>query len=142
MAEVRGGQEFRAALTAQITAARAVTEIAVKEAAEQVARDAVDKLMLKEHAKRTPTPSSPGEPPAMITGGLKASVTVTPVTHVGRDRYEARVGPTKVYSRIQELGGTAGHGARLPARPYLKPALQEAHTKIAAIFRAAWGALR
>ncbi|HEY2763412.1 MAG TPA: hypothetical protein VGJ13_05280 [Pseudonocardiaceae bacterium] len=139
---MQGGAEFNAALAGRIAAARAVTDLAVKAAAEQVARDTVDKLMLKEHARRTPTPSSPGEPPAMITGALKSSVTVTPVTHVGLDRFEAKVGPTKVYARIQELGGTAGRGARLPARPYLKPAFQEARHKVGAIFRAMWATIR
>lgn len=142
MGEIRGGAEFARALASRVLEARAVTELAVKAAADQVKRDTVDKLMLKEHSKGTPTPSAAGEPPAMITGTLKASVTVTPVTTTG-DYFEAKVGPTTVYARIQELGGTAGRGhtTHLPARPYLKPALDESHDTIHGIFLASWSAL-
>jgi phage gpG-like protein len=136
-----GGPEFVAALGKQILAAAAVTEIAVKAAAEVVQRKTVDNLMLQEHPRGTPTPSSPGEPPAMISGTLKASVTVTPVTVSGDGNFEARVGPTAVYARIQELGGTAGHGAQLPARPYLEPAVAEVKTEVHAVFEAHWAAL-
>lgn len=106
-----------------------------------VVRDAmVDELMQKEHAKGTPTPSAPGEPPAMITGGLKASVRVEPAQVLGPGLAEGRVGPTKPYSRIQELGGEAGHGAHLPARPYVKPGLAKALPQLLAEFIAAWSA--
>jgi phage gpG-like protein len=136
-----GGEAFNASLATRVLAAAAVTEIALREAAEQVARNTVDKLMLTEHAKGTPTPSAPGDPPSMISGRLKASVTVDPVGVTGEGSFEAKVGPTAEYARIQELGGEAGHGARLPARPYLKPALEESHEAIHAIFIAAWAAL-
>lgn len=119
---------------------RATTILAVNAAARQVRDDIVDQLMLKEHAKGTKTPSAPGEPPAMITGRLKASVHATPALPVGEFRAEARVGPTAPYARIHELGGTAGHGARLPARPYVKPGLATALPKLARIFREMWSA--
>jgi phage gpG-like protein len=119
---------------------RAATVLAVDAAAKQVREDIVDQLMLKEHAKGTKTPSSPGEPPAMITGRLKASVRATPATPIGLTRAEAKVGPTAPYSRIHELGGTAGHGAHLPARPYVAPGLAKARPKLRAIFRAMWSA--
>lgn len=138
--EFRGRTEFKAALESLVVEKLAVSELAVKAAAEQVQRDTVDQLMLKEHPRGTKTPSAPGEPPAMITGGLKASVTVSPVKRIGPTRVEVQVGPTTPYSRIQELGGTAGHGARLPARPYLAPALRGAKAKIAAIVKAMWSA--
>lgn len=141
MGEIRGAAQFQAALASRIVEARAVTDLAVKAAAEELRKDVVDKLMLKEHPPHTPTPSAPGEPPAMISGGLKASVIATPSTAVGPYRFEAKVGPTAVYSRIQELGGTAGRGAKLPPRPYLKPAVEGAKSKIAAIFKAMWSGL-
>lgn len=141
MAGVRGAAEFSAALQTQMLAARAVTDLAVTQAAQQVGRNITDELMRKEHPHGTPTPSAPGEPPAMITGRLKASVTVEPTRAVGSTRFEARVGPTAVYARIQELGGTAGHGAQLPARPYVRPALEASRAQVAVIFRAAWSAL-
>lgn len=139
--EIRGASAFHAALASRMLEARAVTDLAVKAAAEQVQRDVVDNLMLREHPKGTPTPSAPGEPPAMILGGLKASVIVTPPTAVGPYRFEARVGPTAVYSRIQELGGTAGRGAKLPPRPYLKPAVEAVRPKLTALFWSMWAGL-
>lgn len=118
----------------------AATFLAV-DAGLRVIRDAaVDQLMQKEHAKGTPTPSAPGEPPAMISGGLKASVRIDPPRVLGPGLVEGRVGPTKPYSRIQELGGTAGHGAQLPARPYLKPALALSLVQLQLEFIAAWSA--
>lgn len=143
MSELRGGEEFAAALRTQIVAARAVADTATREASDEVGRWVTDELMLKEHAKSTPTPSSPGEPPAMISGHLKASVTVEPVRPIGADRFEARVGPTAVYARIQELGGETGrgHATRLPARPYMRSARRKAKPRVLAIFRAAFSAL-
>lgn len=39
----------------------------------------------------------------------------------------ARVAPTAVYSRIQELGGISGkgHRSKLPPRPYVAPSIAE-----------------
>lgn len=141
MGEIRGAAAFNAALAAQIAAARAVTDLAVKAGAEEIRKATVDNLMRKEHPKGTPTPSAPDEPPAMILGGLKASVIATPTTAVGVDRFEAKVGATTVYARIQELGGTAGRGSKLPPRPYLKPAVEGAKERIRAIFKAMWSGL-
>lgn len=137
-----GLEAFTAALQSRAVEVVAVTGIAVKAAADEVGRATVDKLMLQEHAKGTPTPSAPGEPPAMISGKLKASVTVTDVVATGT-MFEARVGPTAPYARIQELGGQTGRGGHvhLPARPYLKPALEESHMQIHAIFFATWSGL-
>lgn len=118
----------------------AATFLAVTEGQKLIREETVDQLMLKEHPKGTPTPSAPGEPPAMITGGLKASVRAELPRILGPGLVEGRVGPTKRYSRIQELGGTAGHGAQLPARPYLKPALMKVLPRLLAVFRAAWSA--
>jgi phage gpG-like protein len=137
---VTGAAELAAALQARVLAARAVNQLAVKAAADQLAAATVDKLMLREHPPGTLTPSMAGQPPAMVTGQLKASVTVTPVTTTG-NRAEARVGPTAPYARIQELGGTTSRGTRLPARPYLTPALLEARLKIYAIILERWRTL-
>lgn len=138
--EWRGTGAFSARMTSMRLENEAATVLAV-DAGLRVIRDAtVDQLMQREHAKGTPTPSAPGEPPAMITGGLKASVRIEPARVIGPGMAEGRVGPTKPYSRIQELGGTAGHGAQLPARPYVKPALALALAQVLAEFIAAWSA--
>jgi phage gpG-like protein len=77
-------------------------------------------LGLSDHARGTPTPSSPGEPPSLITGQLRRSVIMEP-----KGPGHVRVGATTVYARIQEFGGDAGkdHASHLPPRPYLRPAL-------------------
>ena len=48
-----------------------------------------------------------------VRGGLRGDV-----SYRAEDGLVA-VGVTKVYGRIQQLGGTAGRGVTLPARPYL-----------------------
>lgn len=80
-----------------------------------------DELSRRSHAPHTPTPSPPGEPPARISGNLRASITIKQGP-AGGARSSVAVGGTVPYARIQELGGTAGRGSTLPARPYLRPA--------------------
>lgn len=77
------------------------------------------------HPRGTPTPSRPGEPPSLITGALRRSVTFTPAAPAGPGLATATVGATTVYARIQELGGMAGRGhhTHVSARPYLQPAV-------------------
>lgn len=80
------------------------------------------------------------------TGGLAGSIMVE--TSGGGTSVEARVGPTKVYGRIQELGGVIkpvtakmlhwvkegvdyfANSVTIPARPYLRPAVDEHHPEI------------
>jgi len=52
----------------------------------------------------------------------------------------AEIGPTAVYSRIQELGGDTGRGHRshLPPRPYIKPTTQAEKARVYAFYRRAW----
>lgn len=77
----------------------------------------------RSHKRGTPTPSRPGQPPALVSGTLRRSVIVDRPRLVGPFRWRARVGPTVVYARIQDKGGVAGrnHTVRLPARPYARP---------------------
>lgn len=82
-------------------------------------------LAKSSHPPGTPTPSAPGEPPSMVSGALSRKVVVKRLVP-GR----IQVGSTVVYARIQELGGVAGHGAQLPARPYLKPVLKRNKDRI------------
>jgi phage gpG-like protein len=75
------------------------------------------------------------------TGGLAGSIAVN--LKGGGNKAEAEIGPTKIYGRIQELGGTIvpvsakmlswmqdgvrifANVVHLPARPYLRPAVDE-----------------
>lgn len=78
-----------------------------------------------------------------LANSIRVEVTASP------DRAVARIGPTAIYGRIQELGGTVkplikkklyfmGEDGRLrtamsvtlPARPYLKPAVEEHEDEI------------
>lgn len=81
------------------------------------------------------------------TGNLANSIRVE--TTQNGDQARALIGPTAVYGRIQELGGTvkpltarmlfwtdengkshAAHEVTLPARPYLKPAVEDHEVEI------------
>lgn len=99
-------------------------------------------LTTSSHPKGTPTPSAPGEPPSLVTGTLRRSVKVTGPVPVGYGRWLAEIGPTAVYGRVQELGGTAGRGAELPPRPYVQPAYERlvASGTIARTYHVAWRA--
>jgi len=77
-------------------------------------------LSTSAHPPGTPTPSAPGSPPAVVTGTLRRSITTE--RRPGAGGVYVSVGPTAVYGRIQELGGRAGRGSTLPARPYVAPA--------------------
>ncbi len=93
------------------------------------------------HPAHTRTPSPPGQPPAMISGALAASVTAVPGASSGAIG-RASVAPHTVYAAIQEYGGPmharpgrymhwisdgidyyAKH-VILPPRPYLRPAAE------------------
>lgn len=110
------------------TAAGAIVETAIKE-----------QLRTTSHPKRTLTPSAPGQPPSLISGNLMRSIIVRGPTGAG-GVYAAQIGPTAIYGRIQELGGTTGRGHRtlLPSRPYVAPAWQQASPEVAATFLTAW----
>lgn len=134
-----------AAMAAQITTRVAGMDAATRAGLEAVAELAehavVDQLTLRSHPPGTPTPSAPGQPPAMVSGDLAGSVTHRGPTG-GGGRYEVEVGATTVYARIQELGGRAGRGHRavLPPRPYLHPALLAAQRDMLLIMIRFWRA--
>lgn len=100
------------------------------------------KLTTSTHRRGTPTPSRPGQPPSLVTGTGRRSVKVIPAVPAGAGAWEAKVGPTAVYMRIQELGGATGrrHATTLPPRPYLEPSVRElvASGELWAAFRSGW----
>lgn len=79
------------------------------------------------HAYGTPTPSSPGQPPSRVGGGLAGSVQKT--REVPGPYSLVVIAPTAIYARVQELGGGISH---LPPRPYVRPAVDD----LKAIYRA------
>lgn len=87
-----------------------------------------------------PLTSEPGTPPAKQSGTLRSRVLKRVDGLIEAGVYRAKVFPSTVYARIQELGGVtgAGHRTRLPARPYLEPAVEESKARIRDIFTSTW----
>lgn len=145
-AHVEGVEEWGAAVDAMIERVRSATDGAVDDGLALIQKAAQANLTHFTHPPGTPTPSAPGDPPALISGALRRSIRVRR-TKNGPDVYEGRVGPTIVYGRIQELGGQLGHNPRhgmwrrpgfLPPRPYLRPAAFNAAPKVRDLLVKAW----
>lgn len=141
---VQGTAKFVAALDAIVKANDAATRAATAKGAHLIEAETKKRLTSSSHPKGTPTPSSPGEPPSLVTGQLRRSIKVQGPTRIALGTYEARIGPTAVYGRIQELGGVTGrgHATTLPARPYLAPSLEAliASGRLADAYTEAWAA--
>jgi phage gpG-like protein len=135
-----------AAMAAQITRRAARLDSATRAGLELVAELAehavVEQLTLRSHDPGTPTPSAPGQPPALVTGALADSVTHRGPTGAA-GRYEVVVGATTAYARIHELGGRTGRGHHtvLPPRPYLHPAWLAAQRDMLDVMIRAWRAV-
>jgi len=84
------------------------------------------------HKKGTPTPSKAGagNPPAIVSDELRNSVKTYPVQK-GFKGYEVLVGPTKIYARVQELGGGPSN---LAPRPYVRPTVEESKDDVRKLF--------
>jgi hypothetical protein len=143
---VDGASEWQAAAEAMLARVREATDAGVDAGLSLIQAGAQQNLAHFSHPPGTPTPSAPGDPPALISGALRRSIRVRR-TKRGPDRYEGRVGPTIVYGRIQELGGQLGHNprhgmwrtpGRLPPRPYLAPAVFNAAPKVRKLLIGLW----
>jgi phage gpG-like protein len=119
---VQGADAVAAALDRIALRMRTATRAAVTDATRLVGRRASVQLSRYYHPPHTPTPSPPGQPPARISGHLRGSLSPTGPYPTGGG-FAGKLGPTAVYSRIQELGGQAGrnHSVTLPPRPYMRP---------------------
>jgi len=139
IAEMSSWTEAVALLTAKTVALDHATREGVLLMAHRTEAATKRTLATSSHGRRTPTPSNPGEPPSMISGNLMRSIAVQgPVGLAGA--WEASVGPTAVYGRIQELGGRTGRGHRttLPPRPYLEPSWESVRVELVAIMAGVW----
>lgn len=136
---VDGVDEWAAAVDALLARVGAATDKAVDGGLALIAKAAQQNLAFSSHPPGTPTPSAPGEPPALISGALRRSIKTRRTKH-GPTQYEGRVGPTIVYARIQELGGVTGAGyrTRLPPRPYFRPASDNSRQRVQSLYRDAW----
>lgn len=139
---VTGIAELARALEAMAARIEAATPVAVATATAMVEVAARANLSRTSHSRGTPTPSAPGQPPSLISGRLRSSFDILGPTPAGAGAWRAVLGPTAVYARIQELGGQAGrgHATTLPARPYLRPAVDDLlHSgALRGAFAAAW----
>lgn len=142
--EVEGITELGAALERIALQANAATRTATAASSHYLEGEVKKTLGSTSHPKGTPTPSAPGDPPSLITGTLRRSVKATRPVSLGYGRWESTVGPTAVYGRIQELGGTTGRNqaTRLPPRPFVQPSYDRAVTTGAMIraYHTAWRA--
>lgn len=139
---VTGGAAQRAGMKAMAEAVDAATRTATATGAHLIEAEIKKRLTTSSHPKGTPTPSMPGEPPSLVSGQLRRSIRVEGPRKLGPGMYQARIGPTAAYSRVQELGGMAGRGraSRLPPRPYVAPALKAlvADGRLARAYSDAW----
>lgn len=110
------------------------TQQGVHDAGEVVREAIQDNLALRYY----PPASPEGEPPAWRTGYLHDTVYMRVLATDGG--WQARVYPSTVYARIQELGGMAGrdHRSYLPPRPYVEPGLDASFQRVGDIMTAAW----
>lgn len=139
MTHVDGIGDWKAAIRAKEAALLAASERATTTGLHLLERDTKKTLTTYSHPRGTPTPAPPGQPPALVTGTLRRSVTVRGPNTLGRT-VTGEVGPTVVYSRIQELGGRAGRGHRatLPPRPYVLPTVLGDLPMLHRIYRTEW----
>jgi phage gpG-like protein len=133
---ITGTDRFGSAMTAMTLRVDLATRVATAAAAEMLRDTVVKKLSEKTHPPGTRTPSSPGEPPALVSGRLARSVEAGAPRVRGFGDYEATVGPDVAYGRVQEEGGDTGrgHASHLPARPYLAPSVAETAPRMREIF--------
>jgi hypothetical protein len=153
-ASVHGVPRWDVAIEAKMAAVDRATPRAMSEGLRVVERSVKKILRTYTHPEGTPTTSPPGQPPALVTGTLMRSVkTRGPYPGKRRYTYRGTVGPTAVYSRIQELGGRVRarnrgrigpqreHSyTRLPARPYVKPATNRVRRDVRRVFVTRWTA--
>jgi hypothetical protein len=87
------------------------------------------------HKAGTPTPATPGGPPAAITGNLTRSIAATPVV-AGVGGWQTSVGAGMIYARALEFGNPLWtSGVRYP---YMAPALKAFEPHAKAMFIAAF----
>lgn len=137
--KISGLGELQARLAAAAARLDENTKTATVAASALVETAIKDQLRKTSHTKRTRTPAAPGMPPSLISGNLMRSIAVRGPTG-GMGVYGAEIGPTAIYGRIQDLGGTTGRGHRthLPARPYVRPGWEHVQPAVAELYLAAW----
>jgi phage gpG-like protein len=134
--DIFGVKELIEALSKTAEAAELAALVIVKRG-QVVVEGEAKKQFEYSHPRGTKTPSSPGTPPAVITGTLRRSIKSDTPVPIGIGGAEGKVYPTAIYARIQELGGQ-GHRGNIPARPYMAPALEASRPQLQVIAVAEW----
>lgn len=138
---LEGVDEFTKALESAVVKANLANKVAITKAANIVKKTAQTALALRSHRKGTWSPSPPGDAPALVSGALRRSINVD-ITNSGFVT-TAKIGPTIIYGRIQELGGPAGrgHSVHLPPRPYMAPSLEFSRPLMSTAFAESWSTI-
>jgi phage gpG-like protein len=130
--------------SAIVAAAALELQKRMERAAILVEATAVKKVSTGQGVRRTKgghlvglNPSTPGQPPHVLSGQLRQSITHE-VENTGT-QIVARVGSNKKYARRLELGftgrDTKGRNYKQAPRPYLRPSVSENKSTIDAILK-------
>lgn len=141
MSSPNAAREVLVRLRAIRQAAATEATLAACRALGQAAETAVKvTLTSSTHSEGTPTPSSPGQPPSLVSGTLRRSVTRTTPRLTGPGRAICLVGSVVPYASVHEFGPVTitSHGSyplrnrrtgqvfgqevTIPRRPFLEPA--------------------
>jgi hypothetical protein len=139
VARLTGLSELQAAFTKVNAQAEATARSIVTKAAAMVEKEAKGNF---EGAHAKGDPHVGGDKPNVVTGNLRRSITHTRVTRFGPFGYSSKVGPTAIYGRRVELGGTSSGwgGSTVTTRPfpYFEPAVKASRAKFEALAAAEW----
>jgi hypothetical protein len=128
--EISGVPGFEASIDALIAAAQAAALRGVTAGAH----------LIEAQAKQ----SMNGPGPQVQTGTLRRSINVIDTTTLGGGSYQARIAPTVIYGRRQELGfhgvDSIGRHYNQRGRPYLSTGLNRSLPLLQGVFSAAWQA--
>lgn len=85
------------------------------------------------------SPSRPGQPPHVLYGRLRQSITIGPLVRTGPYRFSLAVGSNVEYAARLEFGfvGTdaLGRNVSQAARPWARPSLQAAFKKLGRLIK-------
>ena len=128
--EISGVGGFEASIDALIASVQEATRVGVMTGAHLVEAQAKQSM------------NGPG--PQVQTGTLRRSINVVDTTTLGAGSYQARIAPTVIYGRRQELGfhgaDSLGRVYNQRGRPFLSTGLNRSIPQLQGVFSAAWQA--
>jgi hypothetical protein len=145
---IRNVKEFDKSVEEMIARVNRASEVIVRQGGQVVAREA-KKIFLGSPTKKGPNgrgkgqqgQKSPSWPrPTNRTGHLRDSIRVE-VRNRGDNAWESTIGPTTIYGRRVELGGTSrtnGHTIVTRPFPYMEPGFEASKPELRAIYRKVW----